>query len=643
MFENYSTGVQTNALAAYVRVIATLSIRYIVISDILRLMSQIKIMLLNSKIRNWDFVLLFILLTPWVPYMFHSLSKKVLLFPTFGEDQTHYLSRLSAIWQGFGPGHALTPFGRNDFIVVDGFNTVLERMFFSMGELFGGNRMVFISYLTLTISICIFFMAKATRKLFAAILNPLNDYSIAPHTTATIFLFASFIISTQGIKPLHIPESIRFPVPLIHFIIIAYVLNGVITRTGKGFIRAMIVGVSSYIYFYTWIICLLLLFLSELHRLYVDRKYLITFKVFAVSIFVAAPTILSLINRQMNPTEMNRVVDFAFDLQNSHQPLWSSSLTFLLISSSFSFFCYRKNPNYRNFFLLNLLVFFTSFICFNQQVLTGKILQVGHFHWYFIYPFAATFCFIWALLFLSRLNRRLLIFVNTSIMFFALLVSTSTAINSNSSLRTTEVEKSVVAYKSLSSKLGSNTSRILVYDGILQRTLATNPGPRLVWHEFGIHYEQDVQDIYNVNNIIWMIKNRKSIPNVNSIRKSCINSMAIDCYSFFSLMGSSSKLERKEFEPLWESGETDSIIFEQFFQKRFSESIDFISEGNLTGWLRANNLNFVLFTNNEIDELASFPWFDDNLCSKLTEDFVLCSLPETLAAMVKFGKSPGQL
>ena len=594
----------------------------------------------KNSVRFQSIIIAVILFLPWLPYLAFSLINNILIFPTFGEDQTHYLSRLSGVWQGYGPAFALTSFSQNELLIIDGFNSVFERIFFSVGDLFNGSRAFFIIYLCLFILGCSALLAWTAVSLFIYVLKPLEPKSFVLIASVVFFLFVSFIISTQGIKTFHTPESIRFPVPLIHFIIITYLLKGCISNTEKRLTYAVLVGFSSYIYFYTWILCLLILFFFEVDKVISLRRYIESIRNLFLCLLISAPTIFALLEHELDFSEMNRIIAFAFALEDSRQPEWSSSMSILLVSMILSIFLNQKTEKFASFCRLNLIVFLVSVICYNQQVITGKVLQIGHFHWYFIYPFAITFGFLWVLFLLKFIHTRLLDATVISVAIFTFIASVSTAVNSYSGLRSSDVERTVKAYKSLESKLALDRSRILVFDESLGRALAANPGPRSAWHPFGIHYQQDVQDVYNINATIWVIKNRDSAVNINRIFQTCKNRMGIDCYSFFSLFGSSSKLNRSDFKLAWQGGMMDERNISYVSRSRLKEASIKISEGLMTDWLSENNLNFVLFSKEEIEDLKSFPWFNRQLCRPLNADFFLCSLPELLESLVKFEESP---
>jgi hypothetical protein len=116
--------------------------------------------------------------------------------------------------------------------------------------------------------------------------------------------------------------------------------------------------------------------------------------------------------------------------------------------------------------------------------------------------------------------------------------------------------------------------------------------------------------------------------------------MGIDCYSFFSLFGSSSQLNRSDFELAWQAGMMDERNISYVSRSRLKEASIKISEGLMADWLSENDLDFVLFSKEEIEDLKSFPWFNGKLCRPLNSDFFLCSLPELLESLVKFEESP---
>jgi len=179
---------------------------------------------------------------------------------------------------------------------------------------------------------------------------------------------------------------------------------------------AALFGLSFYVYVYTWTFLFVFIGIEIIISLFSKKLYFAK-KCLYILFFgglLAIPYFINtyqLIHHFSYPS-----LQMAYGFFNSHKPVFGFLVAlslFLLIG------CYylneNKNRNYCSFFLGLVL---SGFVVTNQQVITGKVMQYGHYHWNFNRPILI----IVGLIFLFNLFHRLKLrkmFIN--ILFIAIL------------------------------------------------------------------------------------------------------------------------------------------------------------------------------------------------------------------------------
>ncbi len=165
-----------------------------------------------------------------------------------------------------------------------------------------------------------------------------------------------------------------------------------------GVASAIILGLNFYNYFYSWtwlysfggILVLSLLFRRKWHE--ATRLS----SVFIGGLVIAIPYFINLHKVSLYPTYAEASARFGVVL--SHAPTF---VGFTVILALVIFLLgFPKEDKEKFFFGLALLL--TPFITQNQQILTGKILQPAHYHWFYSKPLAFIFVLI---VFFHLLNR----------------------------------------------------------------------------------------------------------------------------------------------------------------------------------------------------------------------------------------------
>lgn len=242
----------------------------------------------------------------------------------------------------------------------------------------------------------------------------ISKNKLAALCSAVVILLADSILSYSGIvKIMHAirPEdflSIGKPVnntmiyiPFFGFLItfLLFYRNG---YWRYGILSVVLLGLNFYNYFYTW--TFLYAFLGILGLLSLTQKnWREVIKIVSVSIggvLVAIPYLINLYRATEHP--VYEVATMRFGIVLSHAP---SFIGFVAVIALIVFICGFPREDKKTYFF-GLALLLTPFVTLNQQVLTGKLMQAGHYHWYFHKPIAIIFTLIIIFYVLSKTKLR---------------------------------------------------------------------------------------------------------------------------------------------------------------------------------------------------------------------------------------------
>jgi|GEM_PF-1305646 hypothetical protein len=176
-----------------------------------------------------------------------------------------------------------------------------------------------------------------------------------------------------------------------------------------GIISTVLLGLNFYNYFYSWtylyafggILVLILL---------IQKKWKEALKITSVflgALLIAVPYVINLYNASLFPSyeEVGQRLGIIF----THGPLFVGFT--VIIALGVFLLGFPKEDKKRYFFGLALLL--TPFITMNQQVITGRVMQSNHYHWFFHKPIAVIFVLIVIFhlltLFKSRFYKEMLV------------------------------------------------------------------------------------------------------------------------------------------------------------------------------------------------------------------------------------------
>lgn len=473
------------------------------------------------------FLLLGITLISWVPYFLEGLSRSFISFPSFGQDQMHYVARAHSIWQGKSPQDAfvLTNTG-----LEDGLGNFAEYLLFLPGRLLFSKQLDFVLYFYMVI-IFSSLISLASAHYFFRFLTSSRLKAVSLTIT---FIFGSQFIDSNGIYFPGMPLFNRWPTPMLHYFLL-FILFRVLIDTefrNRKIIGSIVFALSFYIYFYSWQIIIALscaaVILNILQRNSKEVKEISV--IIGTGVFLASPIIFRLISLLMTEDE-DSLLEFAFRLQESRVPTLNTMNALILV---FMLTVLKM----RHKFSLKAIKFVilcaaTATAISNQQVLTGKLLQPGHFHWYFVAP-AFFSCAV--LLLTSRLKARIPLTVLPGVLLFIL------SINQFQIYSIAESEAKVQSEHSLSkSQLSSLSGAVFTQSSSVLDQLVTSYEHDVYWHPFGIYYKgsTDIASEAVAFMAVWM--GSESPIEISSLNIGCSEYYTDPCSTLRMLIGSKSE------------------------------------------------------------------------------------------------------
>jgi len=165
-----------------------------------------------------------------------------------------------------------------------------------------------------------------------------------------------------------------------------------------GVMSAVLLGLNFYNYFYSWtylyafggVLVLALLLMRQW------REAVRVGSVFAGALLIAIPYGLNLYQASQYPSYAE--VSMRFGVVASHAPLFIGMVALIAILVFLRWFPREDRERY----LFGLTLLLAPLITMNQQLLTGKVMQVGHYHWYFHKPIAIIMVTVTLFYLLSR-------------------------------------------------------------------------------------------------------------------------------------------------------------------------------------------------------------------------------------------------
>ncbi len=238
----------------------------------------------------------------------------------------------------------------------------------------------------------------------------LSKDRLAALSGATVLLLGQSALSYSGLSDLlhgRSPEdflNIARPVnpAMIYIFLFGFLIAFWLFYKNKkwtyGVLSAVLLGLNFYNYFYSWTYLyafggILILFLL------VRKKWQEALKITAVflgALVVAIPYGINLYNATLHPAYQEAALRNG--VIQTHAPLFVG----FVVIAALAFFLWKFPREDKEKYFFGLALLLAPFITMNQQLLTGKVLQANHYHWFFHKPIAVIFVLIIIFYFLYR-------------------------------------------------------------------------------------------------------------------------------------------------------------------------------------------------------------------------------------------------
>ena len=340
---------------------------------------------------------------PILVFPFVSKNYQGINIPHFGTDSHFYLSRAKEALEGRGMGNPWLRDGKERQDIMFMYN---ERVFTAPIRFLGFvdrinvitlyNIYNFIGIFALVLLAYFFVWQLSGSRLLSAVaaVSAIGGY----HVVYRQFLYNDFNIYGRPMFPY--VSSLAF---------FAY-LNLLILwlRTKKfisGFFSAVALGSLFYIYFFAWTFALAfngaLFLLYFLKREWAPAKSLVFIS--AVGMLIGFYNLFQM--WALFQSDIGAQIAYFHWSSRTHLPIFSKIGAAMLLL--FALFWHRKRDN-ANIILIFALVL-AGWISLNQQIITGKAVEIGHYYWYFIVPLSILtgLYMLWELLDGFALRRQL--------------------------------------------------------------------------------------------------------------------------------------------------------------------------------------------------------------------------------------------
>lgn len=313
----------------------------------------------------------------------------------FGSDAHYYLSRAKEVLDGHRLGDPFLREGKNQ---PDPTLSYPDYLLLAPVKLLGlAPRVNIVSFYTSYNALAVFFilfliyffvLQLSGKKLLsvATALFVVGGYSIVYYKT---LFYDDFNIYARVLYP--------FVSSLLLFIYLNVLVKSYRTGTrGYKIAAALAFGLMFYIYFYLWSFvvvlngCLGLIFLFKKDFPAAKTIGFIS----GVGLLLGAYNLIRIAGSL--GSEWGDQTAYFMLMSRTHQPIFSKIGFVTLILVGLYWYKNRTDKNLPFFLAISA----STWIVFNQQIITGRVLQLGHYYWYFVVPLSivSNFYMFWMLL-----------------------------------------------------------------------------------------------------------------------------------------------------------------------------------------------------------------------------------------------------
>ncbi len=319
----------------------------------------------------------------------------------FGNDEHHYLTRAKEVLEGHALGQPYLAEGKD---LPDSFHSNIEQVLLAPVAALGLGQSVDIVWLynilnavgvtVLLVLMCVFAYTLSRNVLLAvtSALFVIGGYSLIQNGTIlyTIFHDHQFFYTIFNIFGRSIfPYSAL--VPFFGFLILTY---RAVTTEFKKFSLAesapylfvlgagALFGFLFYVYFYAWTFAIAFLaalaFACVLWRKW--RSFFVTIAIGSIGVLLGLCKLVAFY--RFFTSAMGEQISYFF--LTIHGRGFIMSTTGVATAILFSVYLYLRRTDKNNFFIFAMIL--AGWIALEQQMITGRTVQYGHYYWYFVVP-----------------------------------------------------------------------------------------------------------------------------------------------------------------------------------------------------------------------------------------------------------------
>ena len=257
------------------------------------------------------------------------------------------------------------------------------------------------------------------------------------------------------------------------------------TRENRWFwYLATILGVSFYLYFFLFTFLLAVLFMAVAvcflaGRWGESKKYLGSL---LGGFIIGSPIIVKILQVYGHPWFSALAGDY--NMSTVRRPVIGLAAIIGALALVLGFNLQRKLEIKKDDLLFLLILLGTSFLAVNQQLVTGIILQEGHYHWYYNTPIFITILFFVSWQLLKKLNRKIM--TSLAVVAILLAVSSTVLIQLSSFHYWEPIVKAEQKYQPIFSWLKANTKSgdVILANDRLSELLPVYTSNRIIYHPY---------------------------------------------------------------------------------------------------------------------------------------------------------------
>lgn len=480
----------------------------------------------------------------WWKTLYLLVTTDRFILPGFsGADLYHYIARARSAWncEDFSRLISRQYVGDDGLMnyterVIFGFNCAfdLNDYFFAYYVIFVAILSVFLSHLTFYLLFKVLLKRSETAFVLLIMFNVLNNFTEGFHFQITGHY-----------------DVERWPTPSLHYFVVNSVLL-ICIKARHTIVTSLVICsclvISIHLYFYSWqitfVIVAIFITIKLLERNFKGAIWGLVSLCFAI--LLSLNYFMSLIAIQ-EKTSDETFFELQVGYQQTHEPRLSLYII-IAFAITLGIWIFPKSSEELRFF--SAVVGVGALIVYNQNVLTGILIQEGHYFWYFIKPYSISLFLL--LMFRHTWNREKLKFARMPLIFSSFILIGLAALKS---LDYVSPKKDLPTISELQ-KLPTN---IYSFEEITQYYLSYNtngdfaPISNMTYYPRALTFVRDQCLVQ----LLWENLDNRKGNSVISLRNSSVCSSLIDSkiYTIRELLGEAERLSHTQFLEDWISSQ----------------------------------------------------------------------------------------